>query len=112
MLSRSSQHQVILTNFFLFGTQGLRKLIYRKSDGQSVPIISGVFVDIHTGKISSAEFNRTFTDFVPDIRNVLLIFPPLIKNKSSLKSMIAKQEDRGFAGAKGIRGYDTEVRRY
>lgn len=84
----------------------------KKVDGQSQPIISGVHIDIQTGKISSVLFNRTFTDFVPDIRNVLLIFPPLIKNKSSLKQMIAKQEDRGFATTKGIRGYDTEVRRY
>jgi len=84
----------------------------KKSDGQSQPIISGVHVDITTGKISPVLFNRTFTDFVPDIRNVLMIFPPLIKNKSSLKAMITKQEDRGFSTAKGIRGYDTEVRRY
>lgn len=84
----------------------------RKVDGQSQPVISGVHIDIHTGKISSVLFNRTFTDFVPNIRDILMIFPPLIKNKSSLKQMIAKQEDRGFAGHKEIRGYDTEVRRY
>jgi len=84
----------------------------KKADGQTQPIISGVHINIHTGKISPVLFNRTFTDFTDNIRNVLLIFPPLIKNKSSLKKMIAKQEDRGFAGTKGIRGYDTEVRCY
>jgi len=84
----------------------------KKADGKTQPIISGVHINIHTGKISPVLFNRTFTDFTDNIRNVLLIFPPLIKNKSSLKKMIAKQEDRGFAGTKGIRGYDTEVRCY
>jgi len=84
----------------------------KKVNGESQPIISGVHIDIQTGKISPVLFNRTFTDFQPNIRDVLLIFPPLIKNKSSLRQMIAKQEDRGFAKTKGIRGYDMEVRRY
>ena len=57
-------------------------------------------------------FNRTFTDFEGSIRDVLLIFPPLGKNKSSLRKMIAQQEDRGFAKSDAIKGYDNVVRLY
>ena len=69
-------------------------------------------MDILTGKICPVVFNRTFTDFESGIRDVLLTFPPLFKNKSSLRKMISKQEDRGFAKSKSVRGYDQEIRRY
>ena len=69
-------------------------------------------MDILTGKISPVVFNRTFTDFGGGIRDVLMTFPPLFKNKSSLRKMISKQEDRGFAKSKSVKGYDNEVRRY
>ena len=85
---------------------------FRKVEGQSQPIISGVHVDVTTGKISPVQFNRTFTDFETGIRDVLLTFPPLFKNKSSLRKMISQQEDRGFAKSKSVKGYDNEVRRY
>ena len=81
-------------------------------DGQSQPIISGVHVDIITGKISPVQFNRTFTDFEGGIRDMLICFPPLFKDKSSLRKMIAKQEDRGFAKSKSVKGYDNDVRKY
>jgi len=85
----------------------------KKMDGQSHPIISGVHIDVITGKISPVSFNRTFTDFEGGIRDALMInISSLFKNKSSLRKMIAKQEDRGFAKSKSIKGYDNDVRRY
>ena len=86
---------------------------FRKLDGQSQPIISGVHVDVMTGKISPVQFNRTFTDFEGGIRDALMInISSLFKNKSNLRKMIAKQEDRGFAKSSSIKGYDNDVRRY
>lgn len=88
--------------------------MFRKdAGGQAVPIISGVHMDIITGKISPVTFNRTFTDFEGGIRDALMVnVSSLFKNKSSLRKMIAKQEDRGFAKSKSIKGYDQNVRRY
>ena len=88
--------------------------VFRKdAGGQTVPIISGVHMDIITGKISPVTFNRTFTDFEGGIRDALMVnVSSLFKNKSSLRKMIAKQEDRGFAKSKSIKGYDQDVRRY
>lgn len=88
--------------------------VFRKdAGGQAVPIISGVHMDIITGKIAPVTFNRTFTDFEGGIRDALMVnVSSLFKNKSSLRKMIAKQEDRGFAKSKSIKGYDQDVRRY
>ncbi|XP_023322489.1 uncharacterized protein LOC111696928 isoform X2 [Eurytemora carolleeae] len=71
----------------------------RYKDGPAQPKISGLCLDVNTGIIESAVFNRTFTDFSDGIRDLLLCFPPLIKNKSTLKQMIARQEDRGYGKA-------------
>jgi len=83
----------------------------RKNGDQSQPLISGLHLSLETGQLVPAEFHRTFTDFQPDIKNVLLIFPPLTfpgqKKKSSLKQMIAKQEDRGFAKSQFIYEYNN-----
>ena len=78
----------------------------------SQPIISGIHLNLNTGQLVPAEFHRTFTDFQPDIKNVLLIFPPLTfpgqkKKSSSLKQMIVKQEDRGFAKSQFIYEYNN-----
>ena len=86
---------------------------HREVDGQSVPIISGVLVQVSTGHISPVQFNRTFTDFGGGVRDALMVnVSSLFKNKSSLRKMIAKQEDRGFAKSSSVRGYDQDVRRY
>ena len=83
----------------------------KRNGDQSQPVISGVHLSLETGKVVAAEFHRTFTDFEPEIKNVLLIFPPLTfpgkKKKSSLKQMIAKQEDRGFAKSQFIYEYNN-----
>ena len=83
----------------------------RRSGEQSQPVISGIHLNLNTGQLLPAEFHRTFTDFQPDIKNVLLIFPPLTfpgqKKKSSLKQMIVKQEDRGFAKSQFIYEYNN-----
>ena len=70
-------------------------------------------MDVVMGKISPVQFNRTFTDFEGGIRDALMInISSLFKNKSNLRKMIAKQEDRGFAKSNSIKGYDNDVRRY
>jgi len=78
----------------------------KKMGGQSQPIIGGVAIDVQSGKISPAVFNRTFTDFPDSIRDTLIIFPPLVipgrKKQSCLKQMIKMQEVRGF-GAGNVR---------
>lgn len=83
----------------------------RKSSEGCQPTICGVYLNLTTGLLLPAEFNRTFTDFQPEIRDVLLIFPPLAlpgkKKKSCLKQMITKQEDRGFAKSKYIFEYNN-----
>jgi len=68
----------------------------KKQGGLSVPKISGLSVDVNTGLAQSAEFNRTFTDFTEDIRDMLMCYPPLIKTQFRLKKVIARQEDRGY----------------
>ena len=88
-------------------------LYFRKVEGQTQPVISGVHVDLVTGKISPVQYNRTFTDFEGSIRDALLInISSLFKKKSNLRKMIAQQEDRGFAKSSSIKGYDNDVRRY
>ena len=83
----------------------------RRNGDQSQPVIGGLHLSLETGQLVPAEFHRTFTDFQPDIKNVLLIFPPLTfpgqKKKSSLKQMIARQEDRGFAKSQFIFEYNN-----
>jgi len=74
----------------------------KQVSGKATPRISGVCLDIKTGDIYSATFNRTFTDFTQDIKDILACFPPLIKNRSSLKKMIASQEDRGYGKGQAV----------
>jgi len=70
--------------------------------GTAQPKICGLCLDTTTGSLSPATFNRTFTDFTEDIRDLLLCYPPLIKNKSRLKMLISKQEDRGYGFSQAL----------
>ena len=109
--SQSSQEVGITNQFSLFDFL-LCPLIKVPDEHNSEHDFFSVHVDILSGKISPVVFNRTFTDFETGIRDVLLTFPPLFKNKSSLRKMISQQEDRGFAKSKSVKGYDSQIRRY
>ncbi len=74
-------------------------------------MVGGVLCDLAaSGKLSPANFNRSFVNEMPeDTVMTLMLGPSLMRKPAKLKQMILEHEDHGYSSRKNGDGDSTQT---